>query len=53
MFGLPFFTSLIVTVAMVIGFSFVINHGIRKRKENITKQEGSSVKVQDSTASHA
>ena len=36
MFGFPFFTSLIVTVAMVVGFSLIINHGIQKRK---TKQE--------------
>ena len=33
MFGFPFFTSLIVTVAMVVGFSLVINHGVQKRKE--------------------
>lgn len=43
MFGFPFFTSLIVTVAMVIVFSLVINHGIQKRK---AKTDTSS--IQDS-----
>ncbi len=47
MFGFPFFTSLIVTVAMVTGFSLIINHGIQKKKaerEEATSQAGTSEK---------
>jgi preprotein translocase subunit YajC len=47
MFGFPFFTSLIVTVALVVGFSFVINKGTAKRRAQ--KQEASSQASKKST----
>ncbi len=34
MFGFPFLTSLVVTVALVVAFSFVINKGVQKKRDN-------------------
>jgi hypothetical protein len=52
MFGLPFFTSLIVTVALVVAFSFVINKGSTKKKADLQESiTGSKEKAQ--TGGHA
>jgi preprotein translocase subunit YajC len=53
MFGFPFFTSLIVTVAMVVGFSFIINHGIQKKKANNEDAMSNTSQGEKDTNCHA
>jgi len=40
MFGFPFFTSLIVIMALVVGFSFVINKGLASRAKKSMPIDG-------------
>lgn len=52
MFGLPFFTSLIVTVALVVGFSFTINRGIAKKRAN-NQESAAQLAESENAKSHA